>query len=430
MLADIPSGRQRLRLFSRIFKKSHSRWFAALEQSGLSAANFLFSLMVLRYAGVAMLGEYGFWFAISEFSTMFIAGFAVNQMALHVADSTVSKQREVMRITLVVVIVLQLIPSSVLWWAVSLRASNESVLSMAMPIIGYAVIYSVAELSRQFLYMRGRQRLSLFCAGISTSLAVATFAIAILAFKPTSVIVTAFWCLAASQLGYVLLASSATRVWKHTALPSKKQLAETVSFYWTNGRIAAAGIVVSWAQNKSVNPMLVLLIDSVAAGFYQLARMIIMPINMITAGIARSTYADLRRAWGDGDKQSLNNAIGIQLKTSMIVVFTYLFLVTIGFILVKLFEIKEVPGQLLIVFLAAAVVVVLSNYRYWMSHRLVVQLQFALLLKIGCIAAVITLLWMFVAGSLLNSASLLVLGSAIGELFWLIVLRRRFRQAY
>jgi len=422
------SRRDRLRWLSRFFNKRHSKWFAATEQSGSSASNFLVSLMILGYSGVAKLGEYGFWFALCGFSTLMVAGFAVNQMVLHVADSSILKQRAVMTTTFVVVVLLQILPGTFLWWAVASRHPSDSVFALAVPVIVYTAMYNFAELVRQFLYMRRRQRLSLFYAAFSTMLAVLVFAFIVYVVKPPSIIEPAFWCLAAAQFGYVAMASLSGRAWKFGVISNLKLTLDTLKFYWTHGRVAASGMLVMWAQNKSVNPMLVLMIDTVAAGFYQIARMIVMPINMITLGIARSAMAEVRRAWGLGNKQALKGAIGTQLRTSMIVVFLYLLLVGIGFLVVKLFDVREIQENFLLVFLSAVIVVILSNYRYWLSQYLAVQLQFGFLLKIGCFAAIFSLLWMLVAGMFLESAALVVFGSAVGELYMLNILRKRYHQ--
>ena len=415
-----------LRLFSRYLSKRHNKWFAALEQSGVSATNFLISLLVLLFGGVTTLGEYGFWFALSSFSTMIAAGFAINQMVLHVANASIVKQRAVLLITLLVVIALQVIPATILWWLVKSQATTDSVLALSAPIIIYAVFFSIAELTRQFLYMRGRQRLSLVYAAVSTSLAISLFAGFVFFTKPTSILEGAFWCLAAIQFGYVFVAAFSARAWRFAAIPTKFEAIETSRFYWIHGRLAAGGMLVGWAQNKSINPMLVFTLDMVAAGFYQIARMCIMPISMITTGIARSAMADVRRAWGDGDERSLQTAISSQLKISVTVVFTYLLVVGAVFLLVKSYGLKEIPENLLLVFVSAAVVVILSNFRYWMSQYQVVQLRFAFLFRIGCVAAIISLLWMLLSGVFLKSAALVVLGSAVGELYMLVELRRRY----
>jgi len=59
-----------------------------------------------------------------------------------------------------------------------------------------------------------------------------------------------------------------------------------------------------------------------------------------------------------------------------------------------------------------------------MSRRFAVQLQFSFLLKTGCVAAVLALLWMAASGMLVESAALVVLGSAVGELYLIAVLKR------
>jgi len=424
VVSHVSTHRQQLRVVSSYLSKRHNRWFAAAEQGGLSACNFLFSLIVLKYSGIAVLGEYGFWFSLGQASSMIATGFAINQMVLHVAGSSVVRQREVMGITVGVVIFLQVLPGVLLWWVATVRYAEAFSVSLALSIICYTATFNLAELTRQFLYMRNRHRLSLLHATTSLSLSVITFGVIVVLIKPHSALAAAFWCLTLAQGGYVLSAVMASRAWRFASLPSRKQASETIGFYWTHGRFAAAGVTVTWAQNKSVTPVLALTMGNVAAGVYQIARMIITPINVITLGLARSALAQIRRAWGDGDEQSLNAAIREQLRSSMIVVFCYLAVAYAILIFMHSTEYVVLPDQLFLIFVATTLVVVLSNYRYWMSRRFAVQLQFSFLLKTGCVAAVLALLWMAASGMLVESAALVVLGSAVGELYLIEVLKR------
>lgn len=356
---------------------------------------------------------------------MLATGFAINQMVLHVAGSTVRRQREVFIITSAVVTLLQVLPSIALWSVFALRSPADYSSSLVIAVIGYTATFNLAELTRQFLYMRRRQRLSVIFAATSTSLGTLAFLLTVFMLEPTSALAPAFWYLTLIQGGYVLAAAVSGRAWRFARAPSKEETRDTLQFYWQHGKFAAAGMTVTWAQNKSVTPMLVLTMGNVAAGVYQIARMIITPINVITIGLARSALAHIRRAWGDGNEQALKQAIAEQLRASMIVVASYLVIAYLVLFTLKATNLVELPQELFLIFVATTVVVVLSNYRFWISRRHAVQLRFAFLLSNGCIAAVLALLWMWTSGTFWSSAALVVLGSAIGEAFLIAVLRTR-----
>ncbi len=414
-----------LRLLSAWMSKRHNRWFASAEQGGLSACNFLVSLLVLNYSGIAVLGEYGFWFSLSQLSSLLAAGFAINQMVLHVADSSVRRQREALAVTASVILCLQLLPGLLLALGVFLRYNDSATGSLAFAVVVYTLTFSFSELARQFLYMRGRQRLSLFYAATAICVAMLIFVVVIFVLKPPDALASAFWCLAIAQGGYVLIAALVMRAWRFAKRPSRSMIAETVGFYWSHGRLAAAGMIVTWGQNKSVAPLLVIMMDNVTAGVFQIARMIFAPINMITTGLARSALSQVRRAWGDGDESALRVAVNDHLRSSMKVVVTFIVLASVSLYLIDAFGLKQVPPQFPYIFMATTAVVLLTNYRFWISCRFSVKLQYAFLLINGCIATSVALLWMLAGGLWVKSAPMVVLGSAIGEIYMLHVLHRR-----
>ncbi len=418
---------KRLRIFSRVLSKRHSKWYAALEQSGISASNFFISLMVLNFAGLATLGEYGFWFALSEFSTLFLAGYAINNMVLYAGHSTIERQRKAFVITLGVVAVLQIIPGVILWSIVVIRNESSSPLLLALPIVLYVALYNFSELTRQFLYMRGRQRLSVIYAAFSVVLSVLVFCFVLFVVKTDSILALAFWCLVWIQFGYIVFATIYSRAWRLVTGLTRKEISDCLAFYWQHGRLASAGMLVAWAQNKSINPVLVLTLDSIAAGYYQVAKMIFMPISMITVGFARSAMKQVRSAWGDGNEKLLRQSIMGHLRSSLLVVIIYLALAAIGMYLSAILDWRQIPRELMVIFIATAVVVVLSNYRYWLSLYFAVQLQFGFLLYMGCIAAILAMLWMLTAGLLFEVAFLVVIGSGIGECFLIAILHRRIK---
>lgn len=417
-----------LRSFSSILNKRHNRWFAAAEQSGISASNFFISLVVLNYSGLATLGEYGFWFALCEFATLFLAGYAINNMVLYVGHSTIEDQRKALVVTLGVVAVLLIIPGVILTLIVVSRSPPNSAAFLAFPLVLYVALYNISELTRQFLYMRGRQRFSVLYAAFSVFFSVLGFCVILIVFRPDAILALVFWCLAFIQFGYVSLALLFSRAYRFIPKFKYAEIQDCMKFYWDHGRMASAGMLVAWVQNKSINPVLVLTLGAVMAGYYQVAKMIFMPINMITVGFARSAMKPVRHAWGDGDEKLLRSAIMVQLRTSLIVVFSYLAIAAIAIFLIDAMGLRDIPKELIVIVLATAIVVVLSNYRYWLSLHFAVQLQFSYLFYVGCIAAALAFFWMLTAGAFFKVAFLVVLGSGIGECFLLVSLNQRMKK--
>jgi len=311
------SSQARLRIMSRLLSKRHGKWYAAVEQSGLSASNFIFSLLVLRSAGVASLGEYGFWFVMCQLMAMTALGLAIRQMVLQSADRTFVEQRARFVATCLVVLGLQLVQAAVLATLISLRPPAEGAVAFAISVTLYTALLNFSELVRQYLYMRNRHRLSVLYTAAALSLSVFGFAFVSLTGLTAHPERDAFWFLAIGHGGYsliVVLSLCASAGFWHF---SRSGVERVVLDCWRYGRPATAGMAVTWIQNQSVTPMLMLMMGPIAVGYYQIARMIITPVNMITQGLSKSALPHIRRAYGDGDEASLTASIAEHMRVSM-----------------------------------------------------------------------------------------------------------------
>ena len=65
--------------------RRNNKWYAAIEQSSLSANNFFYALVIVKFASIGDLGVYTFWFVVCQFMAMLTMGLATRQMVLELS---------------------------------------------------------------------------------------------------------------------------------------------------------------------------------------------------------------------------------------------------------------------------------------------------------------------------------------------------------
>ena len=425
-VAAVPGGgaasRRRLRTVSRLLRRRHGKWHAAVEQAGLSANNFLYSLLIVRLVGVDALGVYGFWFVMCQLLANLNVSMVINQMVLRVADGTVAEQRTVLAATFRLLLALQAVQTLALSALVALRPPEHGAIGFTLAVVAYTATLNLAEAARQYLYMRSRQRLSLIYTAFGLSIGAAGFALELFLDPVREPANAAFWFQALGQACYVAIALSAFHRPRQAWLDSREVVADVGRSYWRHGRFATAGAAVTWLQNQSVTPLLMFLFGATAVGYYHVARMIVTPVNMIATGLAKSALPQVRRAWGTGDPDALAAEASVHRSLNMRLVVGYVALAGAVLAVGSIAGLIELRPGVLWMFAATVFVMILSNYRFWTSQQFVVRMRFAYLLRLGIVASALTVAAMLVAGAVLRDAALVILASAIGEIFLIVVL--------
>jgi len=271
-----------LRWLATKASKRHNKWFAALEQSGLSACNFLYSLLVVKFAGVVALGTYSFWFVVCQFMAMLAMGLATRQMVLQFSNETIVEQHRAIWATCRIVAILQLVLAvligAVLWFYPPANGSYKLWVALTL----YSACVNFAELFRQFYYLRSRQRLSLWFSALSLTVGAAGFAAVALSGVVVAIELYAFWFLALGNLVYIVLAYSALRGNAQFGALSRLSVVELFRSYWKSGLPGTSGMLVTWLQNQSVTPLLMFMLGPLAVGYYSVERMIVTPVNMVS----------------------------------------------------------------------------------------------------------------------------------------------------
>lgn len=416
---------QHLKWFSHHLPKRNNKWFAALEQSGLSASNFFYSLVILKFAGISVLGVYTYWFVVCQFMGMLTIGLATRQMVLEFSNKTSIDQHNGFRVTCIVVFMLQVIQVFALGVLSYFSTEHRADYTFWMALGVYCFSFNFAELLRQFNYMCARQRVSLFYSAVSLGLGAFCFLLFASSGIPQNLENTVFWFLAFGNLMYIGFVYIALRKRIIVRRDNPFKLWSLIQQYRKHGTPATGGMLITWLQNQSVTPFLMLLFGPLVVGYYSLARMIVTPVNMVTTGLAKSALPNTRKAFGSGGSLALNQAIRLHRKTSMRIVYCYVALVVCGGLILRFLGMLATNEMLIAMFVATVLVTTLSNYRFWISQKFVVRMQFGVLLRAGIVASTITIIVMLIGGGIFNSALAVVFAPAIGEVILVIALNQK-----
>jgi len=420
---------QSLRRISRLLPKRHTKWFAAVEQVGISANNFLFSILIVQFGGIGTLGQYSFWFVVCQFLSMLAVGLCIRQMVLLVANSSVEKQRQAFAANCRIVMNFQVIQTAVLVFLVWLKPPTESSFLFLLSVVAFTASLNACELFRQYLYMRHRQRLSFLYTGIALSISFVLFFILVFTGSSNQPGQLAFWTQALGQALYVVIVISVTPRFFKNIQAAEAIEADTQKEQLEQGLPLLGGMLVTWLQNKSVTPILMFIFGPLVVGYYALATMILSPANMVIAGLNKNALPQIRRAYGDGDEPNLLKSIKGHSRTCFMVIAVYVTLAVLIWTIGTTMGYFQVDRNVATMFLWVLFVALLSNARFWYSQRFVVLMQFDFLFRIGIVAAAITVAIMLFSGLVLKNALLVIAASAVGELCLLFLLRRKLKAA-
>ncbi len=413
---------RQLKWVARKLPKRNNKWFAALEQSGLSATNFLYSLVIIKFASIGELGVYTFWFVICQFMAMLTMGLATRQMVLEHANKPLIVQYTGLKTTCIIVLALQLVQVSLLFVLVRSHPPDSDTFIFWVALATYCVSFNLAELYRQFYYMSARQRLSLYFSTISLASGVFGFLVFAASGVSSAPELSAFWFLASGNLIYVAFAFNALKKRNLSGDPGSVSARQLFLKYRKHGVPATGGMLVTWMQNQSVTPLLMFMFGPLVVGYYSVAKMIITPINMVTTGLGKSSLSQIRKAYEAGGHKALVLAVRAHRRTSMQVVLYYVTLVGIGGVVAQIFGVLDLSDTLIVMILATVLVSSLSNFRYWVGQIFVVKMQYGTLLRIAIVASCATVTMMLISGLVFNSALWVVFGPALGEIILIFTL--------
>jgi|TARA_R110001583_G_scaffold192713_1_gene359596 O-antigen/teichoic acid export membrane protein len=198
-------------------------------------------------------------------------------------------------------------------------------------------------------------------------------------------------------------------------LPSLMDIKVSISDVISVGKWSSIGSLSTWAQNNSYTYLATLVIGLEATASLALARLIIMPINLVASGI----YMAEKPKWAKLYKENKNNLKKLSNRTSKIM-FGFISVYAVVSILllnyIEYFLKADVKVELLLCWLAACII---QAFKFANSNILNVAEEFKYLAFIGVIISSIGVVASVLLGYTFGAIGI-VFGYVIGELLHLL----------
>jgi len=409
-------------------KLKKSRYFSVGDQIILSAANFLSSILVLSAGGVAQLGVFSFVFVLSSLVANSIDTLLHRQMMLHISASAIQKKRKIFKSSFVLQLMLIFI-FACLVSIFCLSFFKKNILEypgLFISTILYIYSFTIYELFRNYLYISNKYYHSLRV----TVIFLVTYSLCgVLIFIFVSENVETFVFLSLF-FGFTVAVVANKFAWKNMGLAgtaSIKDVIQLCSYYFKSGKFALGGMALSWIQLKSINPILMFLGGALAAGYFSIARMIVLPALVFNHGLLISSAPRMRRAYKKSNIARLDELLKKELQN--ILLFYCLMLVAIFFLYMSGLFYHFVPDfdnvkEYLFVWL---IVSLITLQRSWVTQFFIIRAEFIYLLRINVIVVGILAI-LYVCFSLATESLPLVLTSvALAEVLLTVILSKRKR---
>ena len=292
----------------------------------------------------------------------------------------------------------------------------------------YLVAYNLFELFRQFMYTRDAQVVSLGYTAVYGLCQLVSLG-AVLAFVEGDVVVAAVYAGAAASHALAVLVNRRCRsALAAAARPSLARARSLLAGYFEHARFGLVGMLVTWLQNQSMNPFLMYAGGATVAGHFSLARLLVMPVAVVSQGLVNSSTPRLRRAFerdgaGEVDVQAR------RMRRANVFVWLGWTLLLLGADASGLLE-RFVPDYADVRWFLGlwAVMLLASVYRFWTGQFFVVSMRFRFLLHAGLAAATVSVGGMLLFGLGLDAVRAALWFGVAGELITIALFARERRR--
>ena len=177
-----------------------------------------------------------------------------------------------------------------------------------------------------------------------------------------------------------------------------------------------------------MNPLLMVISGPLLVGYFNLGRLIVMPLNVMMVGLINSSTPTLRRVFQKDGAEHLTSVIKDLARKNMIFTGVYVSLLA-GAHLTGLMQ-RFVPdyNQVKWFLLLWIVTITVSIYRFWFGQYFIVSMQFKFLMRVSVVASVLTLAGMLIFGVLLAVLPLALLSAVVGEFVTIALYERERRR--
>ena len=388
----------------------------------------LASIVVLKVADVAQFGIYSFVFVLSTLIAGVFGTLLHRQMMLQIASEDKPTQERIFLATIAIELI-GLLAFAVLLAGImallSIWFNIQAYTGIAMAGGAYLILMVLFDACKQYCYTTENQLYSLRSTTIHVCIQLMMMGLIVAFMQGSAVVEATYAALCAGFVSSLLANRLCQNALRNAQWNSWIAAQAVLSGYFRQGRFSLMGMAITWAQNQSMNPFLMLISGPTVAGYFSLGRLMIMPMAVVSQGLVNSSTPTLRRLFNQSGPEPMSARINsFILKTSSFSVL-YVALLLIGH-LSGLFE-RFVPEYAEVRwFLALWVILVsCSIWRFWRGQFFVVSMQFRFLLRTGVIALCVTAAGMLIFGIVMHSIQLALFSVIAGELTAIALYRRQ-----
>lgn len=404
------------------------QYYGVGEQILLSASNMLASLVVVKTAGLEWFGIYSFIFVLTTLVSAFFSTLLHRQMILVIASSDERDRRRVFVATLTIQSVVILLIGCILLFFMALFPETRLVSVYGYELIAAAAFigfYNFYDLCRQYLYVLDGQAYSLRCTLFYVG-ALALGIVWLVSKVQASDVVASMYALFSVALLISLLSNQkCLKEYRQGEWVSWAHVLDVLKGYFEQGRFRLVGMMVTWAQNQSMNPVLMWLGGPLITGYFSMARLLVMPMAVVNHGLTNSTTPELRRIFEATGADKLHQRIARYTKLNFLMAAAYLLLLLIVHslgILEQYVPEYEAVKWFLVIWI---VTILVTMYRHWLTQFFIVSMQFRFLMNVSIAALAVSMSGMISTGYLLENVYLALIFVIVGEILSIVLFKQR-----
>ena len=400
---------------------------SVLEQVLLSASNFIIAIVVVALSGIEAFGIFSVVLVVANYVKGLFATLFQRQMVLAIASKPAGTQKGVLFSTLA----MQFLPAALIfpacallgaWLSHATSISNANLLMMC--VASYIFAGSTFELFKQYLYAINQQVFSLECT--ITVVVVQVLGLgALFLLKDSNLSV--FWFFLILTIAFftgVLINRVCIKVLRSKNWNGWRYTISKFYSYWKHARFSVVGMSVTWIQNQSVTPLLLILTNPLIVGYFSFGRLMVMPLAVINQGLINNSTPELRRLALNQSPTVVNSRLRKWANINLLISAVYVLLLGLGHF-TGLFT-KLIPNYTDIEWFLAFWVVslIFIIQRFWFSQFFVVHLRFKFLLYASAFVAALSMTGMVLTGLLTDSVLLPLMCFVAGEILFIFILWR------
>ncbi|MEE9321505.1 MAG: hypothetical protein V3U76_13735 [Granulosicoccus sp.] len=419
----------------RLFAPEALRPYASItEQILMSGSNMFASLIVVKAAGVTWFGIYSFVFVLTTLANGAFATLLHRQMMLEISAATEEERSKVFLATFAIEVLFMAIAVSlfagVLWLAGDYieSADLEKYSAVIIASIAFVCLYNLFDLCRQFLYTTDNQIYSLRCTVIYVlSQGLMLLWILFQGDEATTVANTylAFTASLIISLGFngKCLNTISDAKWF-----SWRYAWSVFLGYFQQGRFGLIGMTVTWIQNQGMSPFLMVVSGPLVVGYFSLARLMVMPMAVVSQGLVNSTTPGLRRTYKRDGVQLLKQRITSLSNKNLLFSVLYVTILAIAHIGGMLTRFVPSYAEVQWFLLLWIMIMTATMYRFWIGQFFVVSMRFRFMLYVSLSALLVSLSGMLGFGLGLGNVKLALMFVVVGELVTIFLFLRERRK--